>query len=431
MLKLADGSHVEMRGNAKLSLERADDGVRIQLNDGDVIVSAAKQHGHLYVQTKDVNVSVVGTVFFVKTEAAGSRVAVIEGEVRVQQGEMEKRLLSGEQVQTNPLMDSLPVSEQIAWSRSALPPVAPQVQRAPAPVPPAREAFDVVSIRPAAAAAAGGRGGGAPGGRGQAQVPCPYEGTVLDPAHIRAPRINAYRLITWAYETKACTLQLGLITGQPDWVTSDLYEFQATIPAGTPAYSVGQLQNGNAPKLQEMLQAMLEDRFKLKFHREKREVAAFDLVVAKPGKMTPSKDQTPPPDSVGPGVAGGLVVGPDGCRPLLRPGSLWLGPGLVCGASVKVSFLAQVFASSAGRPVVDKTGLKGFFDIKVPVTPDPSLLAIQRGEIPAQPPTPPVPGAGLTQTNIEILEGLGLKLEPSKTTIDVIVIDSIEKPSEN
>ncbi len=48
---------------------------------------------------------------------------------------------------------------------------------------------------------------------------------------------------------------------------------------------------------------MLEERFKLKFHREKREVAAFDLVVAKPGKMTPSKDQTPPPNPYG------------GCRP--------------------------------------------------------------------------------------------------------------------
>jgi uncharacterized protein (TIGR03435 family) len=179
-----------------------------------------------------------------------------------------------------------------------------------------------------------------------------------------------------------------------------------------------------------MLQAMLEDRFKLKFHREKKEVAAFDLVVAKPGKMTPSKDQTPPPDSAGPGVAGGLVVGPDGCRPLLIPGGIWSGPGIVCGVSVKVSFLAQVFASSAGRPVVDKTGLKGFFDIKVPVTPAGDFAPL-RGEIPAQPPTPPVPGTGLTQTNIETLEGLGLKLEPSRTIIDVIVIDSIEKPTEN
>jgi ferric-dicitrate binding protein FerR (iron transport regulator) len=68
MLKLADGSHVEMRGNSKLSLERADDGVRIKLSDGDVIVSAAKQHGHLYVQTKDVNVPVAGTVFLVNAE---------------------------------------------------------------------------------------------------------------------------------------------------------------------------------------------------------------------------------------------------------------------------------------------------------------------------------------------------------------------------
>jgi uncharacterized protein (TIGR03435 family) len=96
-----------------------------------------------------------------------------------------------------------------------------------------------------------------------------------------------------------------------------------------------------------------------------------------------------------------------------------------------VSTLAQVFASSAGRPVVDKTGLKGFFDIKVPVTPDPNVLAILRGEPPTQLPARPVAGSGITTMDTEILEGLGLKLEPSKTTIDVIVIDSIEKPSEN
>ena len=78
-LVLSDGSQVEMRAQSELVLERADDGVRIRLNKGSVIVNAAKQHGHLYVQTKDVTVSVVGTVFVVQAEEEGSRVAVIEG----------------------------------------------------------------------------------------------------------------------------------------------------------------------------------------------------------------------------------------------------------------------------------------------------------------------------------------------------------------
>jgi ferric-dicitrate binding protein FerR (iron transport regulator) len=80
VLALADGSRVEMRTQSELSLERADDGIRIRLRSGSIIVNAAKQRaGHLYVQTKDMAVSVVGTIFLVNAENAGSSVAVIEG----------------------------------------------------------------------------------------------------------------------------------------------------------------------------------------------------------------------------------------------------------------------------------------------------------------------------------------------------------------
>src|SRR5205814_7326764 len=103
-----------------LALEKSGDGVRIRLDRGSVFITAAKQRtGHLYVQPKDVMVSVVGTVFLVNAEEAGSRVAVIEGEVQVQQGPKTSRLLRGEQVATNPLMTPHPVVEQLAWSRSA------------------------------------------------------------------------------------------------------------------------------------------------------------------------------------------------------------------------------------------------------------------------------------------------------------------------
>ena len=100
---LDDGSRVEMRSQSELRMERADDGVRIRLDTGGIIVNAAKQRaGHLYVQTKDMTVSVVGTVFLVNADEQGSRVAVIEGEVRVQQqGSTEKTLRPGEQAATN------------------------------------------------------------------------------------------------------------------------------------------------------------------------------------------------------------------------------------------------------------------------------------------------------------------------------------------
>src|SRR5216110_3243744 len=108
-----------MRTHSRLSLERADDRSRIRLSDGDVSVSAARLHGHLYVQTKDLTVSVVGTVFLVKAEETGSRVAVIEGEVRIQQGTKEKKLFPGEQVSTSPQMEPRTVQQELSWSRSA------------------------------------------------------------------------------------------------------------------------------------------------------------------------------------------------------------------------------------------------------------------------------------------------------------------------
>src|SRR5262249_45761812 len=154
-------------------------------------------------------------------------------------------------------------------------------------------------------------------------------------------------------------------TGAPDWTMADLFDVQAVIPAGTPAYGRQRLQEGNAPKLQEMLQTMLEDRFKLALHREKKEMAVFNLVVAKPGRIKPSADQTPPPDPYGP--RNGIVMGPGGAPP---PGVMLMGNGVYQGTSIAIASLANGFGARAGRPVFDKTGLTGFFDIKVPIVAD-------------------------------------------------------------
>jgi uncharacterized protein (TIGR03435 family) len=293
-----------------------------------------------------------------------------------------------------------------------------------------RAAFEVVSIRPfvpgppqpgqrtGPAGGAGAPGGGAPGGRGAtAAALCPWIGTVVDPGRITVPRTTALKLISWAY-AKPCTPEMGLLSGQPDWTTTDLYAIQATIPAGTPAYGFQQLQDGKAPKLQEMLQTMLEDRFKLQFHFEKKEVAAFNLVVERPGKITPSKDQTPPPDASG--GPRGLAFSPEGAPPpgmMLNDGRFWQ------GTSITVSALAVGFAARSGRPVIDKTGLTGFFDIKVPIAPDPNPTPGQgRGAL---------AGAGLSTMDYQMLDGLGLKLESSRTNVEVLVTDHIEKPTEN
>ena len=120
MLELADGTRIELASRSELSLTRARDGVKVRLARGNVIVSAAKQHGHLYVETHDLTVTVVGTVFSVSAGIKGSRVAVIEGEVEVlEEGGEEESLLPGEQLYTNPEMGEVAIEEEIGWSRNA------------------------------------------------------------------------------------------------------------------------------------------------------------------------------------------------------------------------------------------------------------------------------------------------------------------------
>ena len=120
MLELADGTRVEMAARSELSLVRARDGVKVRLARGNVIVTAAKQHGHLYVETADCTVAVLGTVFSVSSGLKGSRVAVIEGEVQVEQENgIESSLLPGQQVYTNPAMGAISIDEEIGWSRNA------------------------------------------------------------------------------------------------------------------------------------------------------------------------------------------------------------------------------------------------------------------------------------------------------------------------
>ena len=136
VLALEDGSQVEVHAQSELKLESAADGIRVRLNEGSILVTAAKQGaGHLYVQTRDAMVSVVGTVFLVNAEQAGTTVAVVEGEVHVQQGTELKKLHPGEQFATNPASHLKPIAEQISWSRSATEYVA-LLQQAPGIAPP-------------------------------------------------------------------------------------------------------------------------------------------------------------------------------------------------------------------------------------------------------------------------------------------------------
>jgi hypothetical protein len=121
VVRLRDGSMVEMGPRADVSVSRQWRGTTIHLEGGQVIVQAAKQHAgrHLYVATDDGLISVKGTIFSVNRGIKGSRVAVIEGVVRVDFGDTSTDLTAGQQASSSAAVSKVPVQNEIAWSRNS------------------------------------------------------------------------------------------------------------------------------------------------------------------------------------------------------------------------------------------------------------------------------------------------------------------------
>ena len=120
LVRLGDGSTIEMKDRSELSITNGARGTTIHLNRGSIVVEGAKQSGgKLFVDTGDSLVAVTGTIFSVNSGTKGSRVSVVEGEVSLNHAGANRVVRAGEQATTNKAIQTIPVKDEIAWSRKA------------------------------------------------------------------------------------------------------------------------------------------------------------------------------------------------------------------------------------------------------------------------------------------------------------------------
>jgi len=120
VIRLGDGSLIEMKDRSEFYLTRNGQGTTIHLSRGNIVVEAAKQRGEqLFVDTGESLVSVTGTVFSVNNGTKGSRVSVIEGEVKLNHAGKDRVLKAGEQAVTSLSIAPVAVKDEVAWSRKA------------------------------------------------------------------------------------------------------------------------------------------------------------------------------------------------------------------------------------------------------------------------------------------------------------------------
>ena len=298
----------------------------------------------------------------------------------------------------------------------------------------AAPAFDVASIKAAAPPT------------GMKMI---FSGVRTDGAMMTATNITVKQLLQNAYRVKDYQI------AGPEWIETLRFDLSAKIPDGA-----------SKDQVPEMLQALLAERFKLTLHREKKDHPVYALVVGKNGpKLKAAEAQTADAEAGAPQpktdadhggkpafnfqAAGGDKAATEAAMTAARKGgsgmmTMRMGPG---GAHIKangttvVSF-ADMISRFVDRPVVDQTGIDGRYDFDLDIAPEEigamKGMMVMRGG-PAGAAGPP-PGAGPAEiasapeggSIFQSIQQYGLKLEPKKAPLDMIVVDGGEKtPTEN
>ncbi|HXD73486.1 MAG TPA: TIGR03435 family protein, partial [Vicinamibacterales bacterium] len=203
-----------------------------------------------------------------------------------------------------------------------------------------------------------------------------------------ATNLGVFPLVAVAYGESMNALRPSQIIGAPGWLESEHYDIVAK--AANPA------DMDDFDKTRLLLRALLADRFKLRVHREQRRMPIYALVPARAGVLGPNLKQSIP-DCLAPSSGCGFRGGP---------------VNHIKGDAIPMAILVQLLTNVTGRIVVDRTGLKGGYQIDLEYSPDqaasdkPSIFTA-------------------------VQEQLGLKLEAARGSVDVVVIDHVERPAED
>jgi bla regulator protein blaR1 len=294
--------------------------------------------------------------------------------------DLKKRI---EAIMMNRLLPGLTLGKKAALAAACVMALAAPIavgvlraQTAPAPTP----KWEVTAVRRCEDAPAGTRGGASNSSPGRLSITC---------QSLRGLILQAYALFASGQANLSVAASNTPIEGGPGWINTERYEIDAKAESDA---SVGMMRGP-------MLQKLLEARFKLRLRRETREIPVYDLVVAKGGlKLPRSEIQSCPAERR------------LSCFDVLSDGRCME----IRNMSIE-QFSKSVLAIFVDRPVIDKTGLTGLFDFRFQFTPD------DTAENPE----------GLPSIYTAVQEQLGLKLEPARGPGEFLVIDHVERPSEN
>ncbi len=296
--------------------------------------------------------------------------------------------------------------------------------------------FEVASIRPVKDCGAPGEKSGGRGNDGKGAGPPPPRSSPgrLNECNTTLGFINLAYL---AYadgqlhlgQNEAGSVQIGSRTliraeGGPAWLNTDRYTITATAIGNPPLGTI----------LGPMLQALLQDRFKLKIHSETREIPVYALTVTRGSpKLKPFKEggctPLPPRESLGALTLPQLAPGQMFCNGLMRDS----GSAVTLDAQrANLAELCTMLSLVFHRPVVDRTGVAGAFDFHLEFAADPTLgMGPPPPAPPGADPAPPSDPGGAPSI-FTALQNLGLKLDQSaKGPAEFLVIDSIQRPSDN